>query len=80
MLKSLFNFLTQPPAKLLLCWATSMNDIGTQTSPPEVGIADLKSFEWEHLEFDPEEICKARFRHLLDHNSFLRGSATGFCA
>jgi len=54
-----------------------MSDIGTQTSPlPEPGTAGRDSFEWERLQIDPEEICKARFRHLLEKNSFMKGDAS----
>ena len=57
-----------------------MTDIGTQTSPlPEASTAGRDSFEWERLQIDPEEICKARFRHLLEKNSFMKGDAGAFC-
>ena len=56
-----------------------MTDIGTQTSPlPEASTAGRDSFEWERLQIDPQELCKARFRLLLQKNSFMKGDANVF--
>ena len=52
-----------------------MTDAATQTDlAPEVTQMGRESFRWEHLPIDREEKCKARFRHLLEKNSFMKGT------
>lgn len=52
-----------------------MVDIGIQTSPLiQPSNVDGDNFTWERLQLDPEDACTARFVHLIERNSFLKGT------